>query len=40
MRLVYKIKPDSREPLPENDGVRVLRIIDGRRDIAYLFGHE
>jgi plasmid stabilization system protein ParE len=28
------------EPLPENDGVRVLRIIDGRRDIAYLFGHE
>ncbi|HEX4295644.1 MAG TPA: type II toxin-antitoxin system RelE/ParE family toxin [Rhizomicrobium sp.] len=28
------------ELLPEGDCVRVLRIIDGRRDIAYLFGDE
>jgi plasmid stabilization system protein ParE len=28
------------ELLPESDCVRVLRIIDGRRNIAYLFGDE
>jgi plasmid stabilization system protein ParE len=28
------------EHFPQADGVRILRIIDGRRDLDYLFGDE
>ncbi len=27
-------------PLPDGDGVRILRIIDSRRDIAALLGKK
>jgi plasmid stabilization system protein ParE len=27
-------------PLPDGDGVRILRIIDSRRDVAALFGKK